>query len=199
MQSLAVLDTATGTIADFPDPRTDVREKQVLYSGLAFSHDGTHIYATMVSLSNPTGDGKNAVGNNVVVYRFSNGRITPERLIPIPLQQLAPGRQTKLIGKGEGDKGLPYPASLAIVGSGDAERLLVADNLSDNVLLLDPATGKIEKTFDLSENNFVPSTFPIDLAVTRDGKRAFVALWNASEVAELNLASGRISAGAEDS
>jgi DNA-binding beta-propeller fold protein YncE len=36
----------------------------------------------------------------------------------------------------------------------------------------------------------VPSTYPIALAVTGDGKRAFVALWNASEIVELDPARG---------
>src|SRR5580658_5560573 len=35
-QSLAVLDTRTGTLAVFPDGRTLVYAKQTLYSGLAF-------------------------------------------------------------------------------------------------------------------------------------------------------------------
>ena len=41
LQSLAVLDTQSGTVADFPDTRTLARrDKQTLYSGLAFSRDG---------------------------------------------------------------------------------------------------------------------------------------------------------------
>src|SRR5271166_4113769 len=43
-QSLAVLDTQTGTVEDFPDSRTLVNASQTLYSGLAFSSDGTHLY-----------------------------------------------------------------------------------------------------------------------------------------------------------
>ena len=55
-QSLAVLDTQTGTLTDFPDDRTARgRRKQTLYSGLAFSRDGKHIYASMASLTDPTG------------------------------------------------------------------------------------------------------------------------------------------------
>ena len=50
-QSLSVLDTQTGALADFPDARTTVRAKQTLYSGLAFSRDGSHIYASMASLT----------------------------------------------------------------------------------------------------------------------------------------------------
>ena len=33
----------------------------------------------------------------------------------------------------------------------------------------------------------MPSTYPIALAVSKDGQRAFVALWNASEIVELDL------------
>src|ERR1700751_882165 len=36
-QSLAVLDTQTGVVADFPDADTFPRAKQTLYSGLKFS------------------------------------------------------------------------------------------------------------------------------------------------------------------
>jgi DNA-binding beta-propeller fold protein YncE len=68
----------------------------------------------------------------------------------------------------------------------------VAENLSDAVVLMDAATGEIKRTFDVSESVDVPSTYPIALAVTKDGKRAFAALWNASEVVELDLESGKV-------
>ena len=38
----------------------------------------------------------------------------------------------------------------------------------------------------------MPSTYPIALAVSKDGKRAFVALWNASEIVELDLEKGTV-------
>src|ERR1700738_1284697 len=44
MQSLAVLDTQTGAVTDFPDDRTGNRAKQTLSSGRAFSGDGRHLY-----------------------------------------------------------------------------------------------------------------------------------------------------------
>ncbi len=191
-QSLAVLDTATGALADFPDSRTLVNAKQTLYSGLVFSRDGRHVYASMASESDPVGNGKEATGSGVLVYSFIAGKIAPERLIPLPLQQLALGRKTKLIGGVDGDKGVPFPAALAVVLLGGAEKLLVAENLSDDVLLLDAASGKIERRFDLAESDAVPSTYPIALAVTKDGRRAYVALWNASEIVELNLADGSV-------
>jgi len=188
-QSLAVLDTQSGVISDFPDDRTLAKTgKQTLYSGLAFSRDGQHIFASMASLTDPIGDGKNATGSGVVVYSFTNGKISPERMIPLSLQQLAQGRKTKLIGDADGDKGVPYPAAIGAVGTAGSEKLLVVENLSDDVLLIDATTGAIEKRFDLAENDAVPSTYPIALAVSKDGARAFVALWNASEIVELDLA-----------
>jgi DNA-binding beta-propeller fold protein YncE len=186
-QSLAVLDTLTGTVADFPDSRTLVYAHQTLYSGLAFSRDGRHLYASMASLTDPLGKDKDSNGSGIVVYSFTEGKIAPERLIPLPLEQLAPGKTTKLIGNKDGDKGVPYPAAIAVVGAAGVEKLLVAENLSDDVLLMDAASGKIEKRFDLAESDAVPSTFPIALAVSKDGARAYVALWNASEIVELDL------------
>jgi DNA-binding beta-propeller fold protein YncE len=190
MQSLAVMDRRTGIVTDFPDDRTLVGAKQTLYSGLAFSRDGKHIYASMGSTSDPVGDGEKKVGNGVVVFGFSEGKIVQEGMLKIGLQQLAPGRTTMLVGGVEGDKGVPFPAAIAVVGASGAERLLVADNLSDDVVLMDAGTGAIEKRFDLAESNAVPSTYPVALAVSRDGSRAFVALWNASEVVELDLKRG---------
>jgi DNA-binding beta-propeller fold protein YncE len=186
-QSLAVLDAKTGAVADFPDARTPSEARQTLYSGLAFSRDGSHLYASLGSTSDPLGDGKNNTGSGVVVYGFKGGKIAPERMIPLPLQQLAPGRKTKILGGVEGDKGVPFPAAIAVVGPAGAEKLLVAGNLSDDVLLIDPMSGAILKRFDLSESDAVPATYPVALAVSKDGARAFVALWNASEIVELDL------------
>src|ERR1700730_4184678 len=152
MQSLAVLDTQTGTVADFPESETGSRAKQTLYSGLAFSRDGRHLYASMGSEADPLGTASGDTGSGVVVYGFNSadGKITRERMMKIPLQQLAAGRKTMLIGGKEGDKGMPFPAAIAVVGSAGSEKLLVAGNLSDDVLLMDAGTGAVEKRFDLS-------------------------------------------------
>jgi DNA-binding beta-propeller fold protein YncE len=154
-QSIAVYDTQTNTLADFPDDRTRLRisGKQTLYSGLAFSHDGTHLYASMGSLTDPEGKQKGDTGNGVIVYNFADGKVAQDRFLPLPLQSLAPGRKTLLIDGKEGDKAIPFPAAIAVLNTQQGERLLVAGNLSDDVLLLDPATGKIEHRFDLSESD----------------------------------------------
>src|SRR5580658_9868446 len=70
MQSLAVMDTQTGTVADFPDATTGPRAKQTLYSGLAFGADGKHLYASMGSEADPLGTADDDTGSGVVVYGF---------------------------------------------------------------------------------------------------------------------------------
>ncbi len=292
MQSLAVVDTRTGKVVDSPDERTLVGARQTLYSGLAFSGDGRQLYGSVGSLSDPEGKRTGDTGSGVVVYGFADGRLTRERVIKIPLQTLAGGRRTKLIGDVLGGVGVPFPAGIAVVpgvgggseasvekrglrsaqkdkqegngkdkqkstdkdkqkstdkdkqkstgkdkqkstgkdkqkstgkdkqkSTGDdkqpsdsdgavvgeavrgqgtankeqrAERLLVADNLSDDVLLMDAGTGKIVTRFDLSESDAVPGTYPVAVAVAQDGRRGYVALWNASEVVELDLVGGKV-------
>jgi len=190
-QSLAVLNTKTGAVKDFPDARVGERAPQTFFSGLAFSADGTKVYASLASITNPDGDGAEKTGNGIVVYAFANGVLTPQGFLKLPVVKLAPGKSTAVRRGGATNEGIPYPAAIVVV-PGAKERLLVAENLSDTAVLMDAATGKIEQTFDLSESDAVPSTYPIAVAVTKDGKRAFVALWNASEVVELELASGKV-------
>jgi DNA-binding beta-propeller fold protein YncE len=191
MQSLAVLNVATGELIDYPDPRTHMDQKQILFSGLAFSADGQRIYASMASSTDPEGLKPGSTGSGVAVYAFADGKITSGRVMKIPMQHLAPGRATHLVGDVEGSLGLPYPAAIAVL-PGSPERLLVADNLSDDVLLMDATTGAIITRFDLAENNAVPSVYPVALAVSKDGRRGFVALWNGSEVVELDLVKGTV-------
>ena len=196
-QSLAVYDTQSGALADFPDDRTPVRARQTLYSGLAFSRDGNHVYASIGSENDPASNkgaflGVQDTGSGIVVYRFADGKITPERLIHLPMEALSAGHKTKLIGEVDGDQGIPFPAAIAVVESAGAEKLLLAENLTDDVLLIDSATGKIEHQFDLKESDAVPSTYPVALQLSKDGKRAFVALWNASEIVELDLVQNKV-------
>ena len=61
------------------------------------------------------------------------------------LEKLAPGRTTRLIGQMDGDQAIPFPAAIAVfgAGSGSGEKLLVAGNLSDDVLVVDAASGNV--------------------------------------------------------
>ncbi len=198
MQSLSVLDTKTGKLVETPDPRTLMQStRQILFSGLAFSPDGKTLYGSIDSAQDPEGKQPGDTGSGVQVYSFDAGKITPVRVMKLGLEPLAAGHTTLLTGHGgrgaeafsDGTKGLPYPAAIATVG---ADKLLVADNLSDCAVLMNASTGEIVERFDLSENVVVPSVYPVALAVAKDGKRAFVGLWNASEVVELDLVKGTV-------
>ncbi len=190
-ESLAVVNTKTGAVKDYPDARVGVRAAQTFFSGLAFSADGTKVYVSLASTTDPLGNGGKNTGNGIVVYGFSDGVLKAQAFLKLPLVKLAAGRHTDYPHTEGGTMGISYPAAIAVV-PGVKEQLLVAENLSDSVVLMDAATGEIERTFDVSESDAVPSTYPIALAVTKDGRRAFVALWNASEVVELNLETGKV-------
>ena len=190
-QSISVLDLTQGTITDFPDDRLGEEAPQTYFLGLGFSRDGKHIYASMASLTDPTGKKPGSTGNGIAVYKFEEGKISAERFIPIGMQKLMPGKH---VGFGVRTTGgaIPYPAGLAVIDHAGSEQLLVANNLSDNVLLIDAATGEVVKQFDLSSSKYVPSAFPYTVVVARDNRRAWCSLWNGSQVVELDLASGRI-------
>jgi DNA-binding beta-propeller fold protein YncE len=189
MQSLAVLDTRTGTVRDFPDARLPLGAKQTFFQGLAWSGDGGRVFASVASSTHLEAAGA-ATGNGIAIYTFADGVLSPGGILPLEPVALAPDRRTSLIDA-DVKRMSPFPAALAWV-AGEPDRLLVAENLSDSVALIDAHSGAVLKRFDLSVSENVPAVYPIALAVTRDGTRAFVALWNLSEVAELDLAAGTV-------
>ena len=160
----------TGKLVDFPDDRTRADQSADAVFGAGVQR-GWEAYVREHGVADGacgagnreqgTGNSRRRggeTGNAVVVYGFDAGRITPERLIPIPLQKLDGTRRTKLTDGVEGAMGIPYPAAIAVVLGADgyrhtttanlaatAERLLVADNLSDDVLLIDATTGVVDQ------------------------------------------------------
>lgn len=190
MQSLAVLDTHSGTVKDFPDARTLVQAGQTYFAGLTFSRDGSKVYASLASSRASKAEGAKNAGNGIAVYGFADGVLTVENFLSLPQVILASGRHSSLLST-DGRTVSPYPSAIAVV-PGKEDRLLVAENLSDSVALLNTANGTVVRRFDLSVSANVPATYPIALAVTTDGRRAYVALWNVSEVVELDLIAGTV-------
>jgi DNA-binding beta-propeller fold protein YncE len=192
-QSISVLDLKSNRLSDYPDKRFGEDVHQSYFLGLVFGSDGKHLYASVGSVTDPTGQKPGDTGNGIAVYRFANGMVAPERFIPIEPQPLAAGKKVAVeLRKTPKGTALPYPAGLALIKANHGDRLLVADNLSDNVVLLDLGKGKILQRFDLSTNNLVPSSFPYTVVATRDGRRGWCSLWNASQVAELDLTNGTV-------
>jgi hypothetical protein len=187
-QSLSVLNLQNDELTDFPDDRLGSKAHQTYFLGLVFGLDGRHVFASMASFTDPLGKQKGSTGNGIAVYVFENGRITPERFMPLPPRDQIPGRK---IRRPE-FRDVTYPAGLAIGMSGGQERLLVACNNSDEALLLNTADGKVIHRFDLARFHYIPGSLPYTSAMTSDGKHGFVSLWNASMVAELDLLQGRV-------
>jgi YVTN family beta-propeller protein len=192
-QSVALFDLQTRQLIDNPDPRLKVRARQTYFLGLAFSSDGEQLYASVASRSDPMGDSPGDTGSGIAVYRLENDRVIPERFIRIPLQPLGDGKSpTAPIPGVRPGWMIPYPAGLAVIQGGRGDQILVADNLSDDALVLDAASGRILQRYDLSTHNYVPASYPYAIVATRDGKRGYCSLWNASQVAELDLQAGRV-------
>ncbi len=193
-QSIAILDLKTNQLFDYPDRRFGEEVHQSYFNGLVFGSDGKHLYASVGSITDATGEKPGDTGNGIAVYNFTEGKVTPERILAIGPQALATGKKVAIaLRKTPPGTAIPYPAGLALVPTGRGQdRLLVADNLSDNVVLLDVATGKVLQRFDLSTSDLVPSSFPYTCVVTRDTRHAWCSLWNASRIAELNLITGKV-------
>jgi DNA-binding beta-propeller fold protein YncE len=193
-QSIAIVDLQTNQVTDFPEQRLTEEAHQSYFIGLAFSSDSSRLYASIGSISDPAGEHPGNTGNGIAVYRFEQGKIVSDRFINIALQPVPAGTHvSRDLDKVPPGRAIPYPAGLAVLPGKSAasdpgkDKLLVADNLSDNVILLDAGSGTELAQFDLGNHRFVPSSFPYTVVATRDGRRAWCSLWNASQVAELNL------------
>ncbi|MFZ1919001.1 MAG: phosphoesterase [Terriglobales bacterium] len=194
-QSIAILDLRNNQLHDFPDDRLGNNARQSYFIGLAFSSDGKHLYASMGSITDPTGEKPTSTGNGIAVYKFADGQVTPERFIKMPPQKLAEGKEAAYgLRTTPAGTAIPYPAGFAVLNGPKGDRLLVANNLSDNVVLLDVTTGTILQSFDVSRNRYVPAAYPYTIIANKAGTKAWVSLWNASTVAELNLGTGKVAA-----
>lgn len=193
-QSIAILDLSNNRLTDFPEDRLGEDAHQSYFIGLAFSSDGDHLFASMGSITDPTGEHPGNTGNGIAVYRFEEGKIKAERFLAIPPQGIAKGKRVAFaLRKNAAGTAIPYPAGLALIAeNGKPDKLLVADNYSDNAVLLDSSSGQILETFDLSTDDIIPSSFPYTCIATHDGSRAWCSLWNASRVAELDLKNGKV-------
>ena len=78
-----------------PDARLSDTAHQSYFLGLAFSSDGAHLYASMGSITDPTGAKSGNTGNGIAVYKFENGKVTSERFLKIAPQKIAAGKKGK--------------------------------------------------------------------------------------------------------
>jgi DNA-binding beta-propeller fold protein YncE len=187
-QSIAILGLSTNQLTDFPESRLGEDAHQSYFIGLAFSSDGNHLYASMGSITDPTGERPGDTGNGIAVYSFREGKVAWERFVKIPPQKIVAGKKVAFgLRKTPEGTVIPYPAGLAVISGQGADKLLVANNYSDNVVLLDVSSGAILQQFDLSTHQMIPSEFPYTCIAARDGRRAWCSLWNASRIAELNV------------
>ncbi len=200
-QSIAILNLSTNELRDFPDPRLKVNARQTYFLGLAWSSDGKELYASIASLTDPEGNAVDAkgeklggIGNGIAVYKFADGALTADRFMKLPMAPLQAGKEFTYSHENvRAGYAVPYPAGLAVVKTDTkGDELLIAENLADDAVLISALDGRVLSRYPLSTNKSVPSALPYGAVVTRDGKTGWVALWNGSTVAKLDLFSDKV-------
>ncbi len=194
-QSIGIYDLQTHKLADYPDARFKLLAQQTLYYGAAFSSHGDELYVSVASLSDPAALKPGNLGNGIAVYSFRDGVPTPSRFLKIPMQKVPAGHQkTEVCKKCAPGENPAYPAGLGILPgeNGSPDRLVIANDLADNVIVMNVASGVIEKTFDLAIDKDVPAAFPYRVRVDARNHHAYVTLWNTDKVADLDLDSGKV-------
>src|SRR5439155_12855362 len=120
-QSIAILDTQSGqssnlTLRDFPDARLKAKNShQGYFYGIAFSSDGSTVYASIGSTGDPDGMRPGNTGNGIAVYKFDNGALTPDRFIKIASTPIPAGKSTRVNVQHAPNRLIPFPAELAVV------------------------------------------------------------------------------------
>jgi len=118
-QSISVLNFVTQKLSDFPDDRLCEDAPQSYFVGLAFSADGDHLYASLGSITDPTGEKPGDTGNAIAVFGFRDGTVIPDRLIKLAPSKLAAGKRVaKGLFKTPKGTAIPYPAGITVVPGG---------------------------------------------------------------------------------
>ena len=74
-----------------------------------------------------------------------------------------------------------------LVDSTQLSRQLDPEDYRAVVRAYQEAAAAVIQRFDLATEKIVPGAYPYGVVVSRDGRRAYISLWNASRVAELDL------------
>ena len=194
-QSIGVYDFESRKLRDFPDPRFKLNAAQTIYYGVAFSSRGNEVYVSVGSLTDPEGLREGDLGNGIAVYSLKNGALTPTRFLKLPMQKIPNGhRQTEVCKRCAPGQVPEYPAGLAVLpgAKGEADRLVIAGNLADNVLVVDASNAKVLQTFDVSADEYVPAVFPYQVLLDPVRLHVFVSLWNTDKVVDIDLRSNKI-------
>ena len=150
-QSISIANLSSGQVKDFPDDRLAEESHQSYFVGLAFSADGKHLYASLGSITDPTGTKPGDTGNAIAVYSFREGKVAAGAF-----DQNRADRSLRLGSGWRSASSKRRKARRSLIRRDwlwfppcKASRLLIANNLSDTAILIDAASGRIVHQFDL--------------------------------------------------
>ncbi len=97
-------------------PRLGESAHQSYFLGLAFSSDGSHLYASIGSITDPTGAKPDNTGNGIAVYKFENGKVAAGAFHQDCTANIAAGKKVAFgVRKTAAGTAIPYPAGLAVI------------------------------------------------------------------------------------
>jgi YVTN family beta-propeller protein len=140
--------------------------------GLVFAPDGNRFFVS-------GGD-----DNEVLIFDFAAGHATQTGKILLGSSEYhalndVQRQAARVAGRGE----YAFPAGLA--ATPDGKRLLVAENLTNKVAVVDLATRKVLTKIPVGE-------YPYDCVITSDGRRAYVSNWGSRSVAVIDTSSNQV-------
>lgn len=140
--------------------------------GLAFAPDGKRFYVS-------GGD-----DNEVLVFDFAYGKATEAGKIMLGSSQyhaLDSRKREEARRQGRGE--FAFPAGIAV--SPDGRRLYVAENLSNQVAVVDLSNQQVITKLAVGE-------YPYDCTISPDGRRLYVSNWGARSVAVIDTISQQV-------
>jgi len=128
-QSIAVLDLKTNRPGPhYPDKRFGEDVHQSYFLGLVFGSDGKHLYASVGSITDPTGQKAGDTGNGIAVYGLPVARWWRSDLLQSNHRRSAAEKKVAIaLQKTPAGTAISYPAGLALISSGGHDRLLVCE------------------------------------------------------------------------
>ncbi|MEW6207822.1 MAG: beta-propeller fold lactonase family protein, partial [Acidobacteriota bacterium] len=165
-QTINVIDLLSKT-------KTQTVEIAKSWLGLALSPDGRRVFAS-------GGD-----DNEILEFDFAQGRLTPSGKIALGSASYhALDERGRAEARRQGRGEYAFPAGMAV--SPDGLRLYVAENLTNNLTVVDAAEKKVIAKIAVGE-------YPYDCVVSKDGRRAYVSNWGSRSVSVIDTVANKVS------
>jgi DNA-binding beta-propeller fold protein YncE len=193
-KSIAIYDRVNRQLSDTQEPGTGLEFNgplniSTLYYGIAFSSNGSRLYASIASTKKDPKLG-DRTQNGIRIYRVGDRGLAPDGAIQITPAQIPFPKGLKQ------NNPSPTPSGLSVMPDpqNPGEDLIYAAlTLSDAAVELSTKTRTVKRVFNLHLNPrhpALPAEYPYATALCPQERTLYVSLYNGSSVAAVDLSSG---------